>query len=132
MDFYLLLKIWVKINFILSGKYNQNVLDNAKQSATDALKTTSKRVFQKTAKATGNLTGNKIDSACGRCSTNSKIKFKTSMLNSSLCDYSDAYILVSETITVAVLAAGGGNNNIKVLFENCVPFTDFISKINNT
>ena len=54
------------------------------------------------------------------------------MLNSSLCDYSVAYILVSETITVAVLVAGGGNNNVKVLFENCVLFTDFISKINNT
>ena len=69
---------------------------------------------------------------CGRYSTISQIKFKTSMLNSSLCDYSDAYILVSETITVAVLAAGKGNNNVEVVFKNCVPFTDFISKINNT
>ena len=31
------------------------------------------------------------------------------MLRSSLYDYSDAYILVSGTITVAVFAAGGGN-----------------------
>ena len=31
--------------------------------------------------------------------TNSQIKFKTSMLMSSLCDYSDVYILVSGTIT---------------------------------
>ena len=30
-----------------------------------------------------------------------QIKFKTSILRSSLCDYSDAYILVSETTTVA-------------------------------
>ena len=72
MDFYLLLKIWVKISFILSGKYNQNVLDNAKQSATDALKTTSKRVIQKTAKATGNLTGNKIANKNTRVSKNSQ------------------------------------------------------------
>ena len=35
-----------------------------------------------------------------------QIKFKTSMLQSSLCDYSDAYILASGTITVVVLAAG--------------------------
>ena len=32
--------------------------------------------------------------------TNSQIKLKTSMLRSSLCDYSDAYILVKGTIIV--------------------------------
>ena len=32
--------------------------------------------------------------------TDSKIKFKTMMLNPSLCGYSDAQILVSRTITV--------------------------------
>ena len=31
---------------------------------------------------------------------NNNIKFKTSMIRSSLCDYSDAYILVKETKTV--------------------------------
>ena len=38
--------------------------------------------------------------ASGTYNTNSKIKFKTSMLRSSLCDYSDAYILVSGIITI--------------------------------
>ena len=52
-------------------------------------------------------------------------------LRSSLCDYSDAYILVSGTITVAVLAAGGGKNKIQVVFKNCAPFTNCISEINN-
>ena len=33
---------------------------------------------------------------------NSQIKFKTSMLNSSFCDYSDPYILVTGTITITV------------------------------
>ena len=33
------------------------------------------------------------DEARGTCSHNKQIKFKTSMLTSSLCDYSDAYIL---------------------------------------
>ena len=33
--------------------------------------------------------------------TGSPTIFKTSMLRSSLCDYSDAYILVKETITVS-------------------------------
>ena len=42
-----------------SGKYSQKPLDHAKQSATDALKTSSKRVIKKTAEATGDLIGNK-------------------------------------------------------------------------
>ena len=44
----------------LSSKYNQKLLDHAKQSATDALKTSSKRVIQKKVAATGDLIGNKI------------------------------------------------------------------------
>ena len=44
----------------LRGKYSQNILDHAKQSATDELKTTPKRVIQKTAEVTGGLIGNKI------------------------------------------------------------------------
>ena len=32
--------------------------------------------------------------------TNSKIKFKTSVLKSSSCDYSDAYMLVGRTVTI--------------------------------
>ena len=45
--------------------------------------------------------------------TNSQIKFQTSMLRSSLCDYSNVYILVGGTITVEVLEACDGNNGIK-------------------
>ena len=44
----------------LSNKYGQKLLDSAKKSTTDAIKTTSKRAIQKTAEATGDLTGNKI------------------------------------------------------------------------
>ena len=40
------------------------------------------------------------DDAGGTYNTNSQIKFKTSMLRSSLCDYGGAYILVSGTITI--------------------------------
>ena len=54
------------------------------------------------------------------------------MLKSSLCDSRDAYILVSGTITVAALATGGGNNGKNVIFKNCAPFIDCISRINNT
>ena len=43
----------------MNVKYTPKLLDNAKQSATDALKTTSKKVIQKTAEATGGLIGSK-------------------------------------------------------------------------
>ena len=64
------------------------------------------------------------DDARGMYNTNSQIKFKSLMLKSSLCEYSDAYIFVSGTITVTVLAAGEGNNRKNVIFKNCTPFTD--------
>ena len=69
------------------------------------------------------------------CSTNSQIKFKTTMLKSSLCDYSDAYIFVKGTITVNNTAAvdpDAINANKKLIFKNCFPFTNCISEINNT
>ena len=44
----------------LSNKYSQKLLDSAKKSTTDAIKTASKRTIQKTAEATGDLIGNKI------------------------------------------------------------------------
>ena len=65
---------------------------------------------------------------------NSQIKFKTTMLKSSLCDYSDAYILVKGTISVNNTAQGDAvnNTNKKLMFKNCAPFTNCISEINNT
>ena len=39
---------------------------------------------------------------------------------------------MSGTITIAELAAGGGNNNIQVVFKNYASFSDCISQINNT
>ena len=54
------------------------------------------------------------------------------MLRSSLCHYSDPYILIKGTITVAALAAGGGNKDIQLIFKNCAPFANYISEINNT
>ena len=56
------------------------------------------------------------------------------MLRLRLCHYSDAYILVSSTITVPNTAAAVENqNNIKnIIIKNCAPFTNCISEINNT
>ena len=83
---------------------------------------------------TRNLVGTN-DESRGAYNVNSQIKFKTTMLKSSLCDYSDAYILVKGTISVnntAAAGAGANNTNRKVIFKNCAPFTNCISKINNT
>ena len=61
------------------------------------------------------------------------IKFKTTMLKSSLYDYSDASILVKGNITFNNKAAADANNtNKKVIFKNCAPFTGCISEMNNT
>ena len=75
------------------------------------------------------------DESRGVYNVNSQIKFKTTMLKSSLCDYSDAYILVKGTISVNNTAAVGdavNNDDKKVIFKNCAPFTNCISEINNT
>ena len=73
------------------------------------------------------------DESRGRYNEDNQIIFKTSMLRSSLCDDSDAYILVKWTITVAEATAASTNNaNKKVVFKNCMPFTNCICRINNT
>ena len=75
------------------------------------------------------------DDIRGAYSPNKEIRFKTAMLRSSLCDYSDAFILVKRNIAVNKTAGAGAaanNTNKKVIFKNCVPFTNCISKINNT
>ena len=75
------------------------------------------------------------DDVRGVYSPNKQIRFKTAMLRSSLCDYSDAYILVKGNITVNNTAADGAaanNTDKKVIFKNCALFTNCISKINNT
>ena len=65
---------------------------------------------------------------------NIQIKFKTSMLRSLLCDYSDAYTLLSVTITVPNTAPTGAaaNNRKNIRIINCAPFTNCISVISNT
>ena len=57
------------------------------------------------------------------------------MLRSSLCDYSDVYILVKGNISVnntANAGADANNTNKKVIFKKCAPFTKCISKIDNS
>ena len=61
--------------------------------------------------------GNENDSA---------IKFETKVIKSNLCDYSDAYILVTGDIKVADVAA-----NTNVPFKNCASFTRCVTRIND-
>ena len=51
------------------------------------------------------------DESRGAHNVNSQIKFKTTMLKSSLCDYTDAYIIVKGTISVNNTAAQGAAAN---------------------
>ena len=55
------------------------------------------------------------------------IKFLTSLLESNLCDYSNAYILVTGNIAIA-----GADNNKKVAFQNCSRFRKCRTEINDT
>ena len=73
----------------------------------------------------------------GTYNTNSDIRFKTTMLKSSLCDYSDAYILVKGRITItgagdSVANRQADDRNKGVVFKNCAPFTNCKSEINTT
>ena len=77
------------------------------------------------------------DESRGAYNVNSQIKFKTAMLKSSLCDYSDACILVKVTITIAragdnAAARQADERDKGLAFTNCAPFTNCISEINNT
>ena len=73
----------------------------------------------------------------GRYNLGDEIKFKTTILRSSLCDYSNGYILVKVIITIT---GAGGDPAAQRIDErdklvssiNCAPFTNCISKINNT
>ena len=75
------------------------------------------------------------DESRGMQNKGNQIRFKTSMLRSSLCDQSDAYILAKVTTTVTNTAAQvqpSTTANEKLMFKNCAPFTNCISRINTT
>ena len=74
------------------------------------------------------------DDLCETYIFNNQIKFKTSMLISSLCDYADVYILVKGIIAITQAGADDAaiqldKKNKGVIFKNCAPFTDCISDI---
>ena len=67
-----------------------------------------------------------IDSGSkGNYSHHDPTNFLTKSIESSLCGYSDAYILVTGNIT-------SGGNNTKAAFKNCAPFRKCRTEINET
>ena len=69
--------------------------------------------------------------------TNGQIKLKSTILKSILCDYSDVYIFVKGTITITTAgydtdARHADERDKGIIFKNCAPFINCISKINNT
>ena len=68
-----------------------------------------------------------------RYQPNKQIRFKTSLLRSDLCDYSDAYIIVKGDIILRKTTASNfiETKNRFLAFKNNAPFTNCISKINN-
>ena len=77
------------------------------------------------------------DQSRGVYNTNSDIRFKNTMLKSSLCDYSDAYILVKGAIAITgarddTAARQADERNKDVVFKKRVSFIYCKSEINNT
>ena len=64
-----------------------------------------------------------LNLCCSKCRN---FNFNTEILKSSLYDYNDAYILVKGDITV--IAAP----QTQVAFKNCVPFTKWVTKVDET
>ena len=78
----------------------------------------------------------RVNSLFNTYDENKSIRFKTPMLRSNLCDYSDAYILINGTITVTAPGANNGVNNIRdkknrsLILKNNAPFVSCITRIN--
>ena len=78
----------------------------------------------------------RVNSLLDTYNKNKSIRFKTPMLRSNLCDYSDAYILVEGTITVTAPGVNNNANNIRdkrnrpVILKNNAPFVSCITRIN--
>ena len=77
----------------------------------------------------------RVNSLSNTYNENKSIRFKTPMLRSNLCDYSDAYILVKGTITVTAPGANNSANNIRdkrnrpLILKNNALFVSCITRI---
>ena len=80
----------------MSNKYGKKLVDRAKKSATDAIKTASKRAIQKTAEATGDLVGNNIADKITSVSKKSTKKLPTIDEDRELTTHKKRYISSEE------------------------------------
>ena len=80
----------------MSNKYGKKIVDTAKKSATDAIKTASKRAIQKTAEATGDLVGNKIADKITSVSKKSTKNLPTIDEDAELTTHQKRYISLEE------------------------------------
>ena len=80
----------------ISNKYGKKLVDTAKKSATDAIKTASKRAIQKTSEATGDLVGNKIADKITSVSKKSTKKLPTIDEDAELTTHKKIYISPEE------------------------------------
>ena len=80
----------------MSNKYGKKLVDTAKKSATDAIKTASKRAIQKTAEATGDLVGNKTADKITSVSKKSTTKLPTTDEDAELTTPKKRYISPEE------------------------------------
>ena len=93
----------------------QKIINLLNNSANEYSKLTTKKWYIVNSESKGNY------------SHQNPIRFLTNSLEPSLCDYSDAYILVTGDITVT-----GSDNNTKIAFKNCTPFNKCRTEINET
>ena len=115
-----------KINNLLLSEDNENEV-RKENSANEMSKVLSKFVTREYVR---------VNSLVNTYNENKSIRFKTPMLRSNLCDYSDAYILVKGTITVTAPGVNNNANNIRdkrnrpLILKNNVPFVPCITRIN--
>ena len=93
----------------------QNIINLLNSSENEYSKFTTKKWYVIDSESKGNYSHENL------------IKSLTNSLESSICDYPDAYILVTRNINVA-----GSNDNIKIAFKNCSPFRKCRTEINET
>ena len=78
----------------------------------------------------------RVNSLSNMYNENKTIRFKTPMLRSNLCNYSDAYILAKGTITVKAPGVNNDADNIRdkrnrpLILKNNAPFVSCITRIN--
>ena len=119
-------------------KYQKQLLD----TGLDAVKTVSKKVLHKGGKFLGNTFPDTVTESNNdkivKPDENSRnvtknLRFKTSMLRSNLCNYSDAYIVTKGTIDLLAAAANENDKAQKnVAYKTNSPFRLCISKTNST